>query len=117
MVTCYMLVYVDDILCMHEDQDSVLKVLAKYLALKPDLLGTPDIYLCNKLKLMQLENVIWAWGINPSKYVREAVKNCKDYVPEHLPPQCWLLKLAPNPFPTTYEPYDFSPELHPDLAS
>ncbi len=32
----YMLVYVDDILCIHEDPDSVLKVLNKYFPLKPD---------------------------------------------------------------------------------
>ncbi len=29
----YMLVYVDDILCIHEDPDSVLKVLNKYFPL------------------------------------------------------------------------------------
>ena len=114
----YMLVYVDDILCIHEDPDSVLKVLNKYFPLKPDSVGAPDIYLGAKLKLMQLDNGVWAWGISPSKYVREAVKNCKDYVSEHLPPQYRLPKLAPNPFPTKYEPgIDVSPELDPDLAS
>ncbi len=67
---------------------------------------------------MQLENGVWTWGISPSKYVREAVKNCKDYVSEHLPPQYRLPKLAPNPFPTKYEPgINVSPELDPDLAS
>ncbi len=36
----------------------------------------------------------------------------------HLPPQYWLPKLAPNPFPTKYEPgTDDTPELDPDLAS
>ncbi len=92
----FMLVYVDDILCIHEDPDSVLKVLNKYFPLKPDSVGSPDIYLGAKLKLMQLENGVWAWGISPSKYVREAVKNCKDYVSKHLPPQYKLTKLSPK---------------------
>ncbi len=81
-------------------------------------MGAPDIYLGTKLKLMQHENGVWAWGISPSKYVREAVKNCKDYVSEHLPPQYKLPNLAPNPFLTKYESgIDISPELDPDLAS
>ncbi len=55
-------------------------------------------------------------SVHPS--VQEAVKNCKDYVSEHLPPQYRLPKLAPNPFSTKYEPgIDVSPELDPDLAS
>ncbi len=107
-----MLVYVYDILCIHDDPDSVLKVLNKYFPLKPDSVVAPDIYLGAKLKLMQLENGVWAWGISLSKHVQETVKNCKDYVSEHLPPQYRLPKLAPNPFPTKYEPgIDVSPEL------
>ncbi len=56
----YMLVYVNDIPCINEDPDSVLKVLNKYFPLKPDSVGTPDIYLGAKLNLMELENEVWA---------------------------------------------------------
>ncbi len=113
-----MLVYGDNILCIHKDTDSVLKVLNKYFPLKPDSVGTPDIYLGAKLKIMQHESSIWAWVISPSKYVREAVWNCKGYVSEHLPPQYLLPKLAPNPFLTKYEHViDISPKLDPNLAS
>ncbi len=86
----YMLVYVDNILCIHKDPNSVLKVLKKYFPLAPDSVWTPDIYLGAKLKQLQVENGFWAWGISPSKYVREA--------------QFWLPALVPNPFPTMYEP-------------
>ncbi len=56
--------------------------------------------------------------ISPSKYVREAVKNCKDCVSEHLPPQYRIPKWTPHPFPTKYElGIDFSPELDPDIVS
>ncbi len=44
-----MLVYVDDILCIHEDPNGVLKLLNKYFPLKPDSVGTPAIYLSSKL--------------------------------------------------------------------
>ncbi len=66
----YILVYVNDILCIHEDPHSVLKVRNKYFPLKPESVGAPDIYLGAKLKLMQLKNGIWAWGISPSKYIQ-----------------------------------------------
>ncbi len=64
---------------------------------------------------MQLENGVWAWGLSPSKYVQEAVCNCKKYVDENLPKFCKLTRLAPNPFPTEYRPeLDMSPELPPE---
>ncbi len=60
----YMLVYVDNIQCIHEDPDSVLKVLNNYFPLKPDSVGAPDVYLGAKVKPMQLENGVWVWGIS-----------------------------------------------------
>ncbi len=68
-----MLVYIDDILCMNNDPPRVLKVLNKYFPPRPDSVGTPDIQLGAKLKLIQLENGVWAWDISPSKYAREAL--------------------------------------------
>ncbi len=113
-----MLVNIDDILCTHKDPDSILKVLNTYFPLKPNSVGASDIYLGAKHKLMQLNNGVWTWGISPSKYVREVVKNCKEYISEHLPPQYRLPKLAPNQFLTKYEPgTDVSPKSNPDLAS
>ncbi len=53
----YMLVSIDDILCIHKDPDGVLKVINKYFYLKPDSIGTPDIYLGVKLKWSKLENL------------------------------------------------------------
>ncbi len=41
----YMLVDVHDILCIHDDLDSVFTKLDKYFLLKPDSIGKPDIYL------------------------------------------------------------------------
>ena len=114
----YILIYVDNILCIHDDPDSVLLQLDKYFLLKPDSVGEPDIYLGAKLKLMQLENGVWVWGLSLSKYVQEAVHNCKKYVEENLPKFYKLTQLAPNPFPTDYSTeLDVTPELPPEHAS
>ncbi len=95
----YTLIYVDEKLCIQDDPDSVLVWIDKYFPLKPDLVGEPDLYLGAKLKLMQLENGVWAWGLSPSKYVEEVVQSCKKYVEENLPKFYKLTCLASNPFP------------------
>ncbi len=61
----YMSINVDDILCINDDSDSVPPKLGKYFLLKPDPVGEPDVYLQAKLKLMQLKNGVWAWGMGP----------------------------------------------------
>jgi hypothetical protein len=70
----YILCYVDNILCVHHDPMSVLNLINGYMPLKPSLVGDPDIFLSAKLKMTQLDNGIWAWGLSPSKYVAQAVK-------------------------------------------
>ncbi len=108
----------DDILCIHDDPDTILTQKDKYFPLKPDSVGEPDIYLGAKLKLMQLENGVWAWGLSPSKYVQEALRNCKKYIGENLLGFYKLMQLVPNPFRTDYQPeLDVSPELPPEHAS
>ncbi len=51
---------VDDILCISTDPDSVLTQIDKYFLLKPDSVDEPDVCFGAKLKLMQLENGVWA---------------------------------------------------------
>lgn len=52
----YILRYIDDILCVHDDPDSISTQLDKYFPHKPDSVGEPEIYLGAKLMPMQLEN-------------------------------------------------------------
>ncbi len=67
---------------------------------------------------MQLENGAWRWGLSPSKYIQEAIQNCKKYLEENLTKFYKLTRLAPNPVPTDYWPeLDTSPELPPEHAS
>jgi hypothetical protein len=76
------------------------------MLLMPSLVGDPDIYLSAKLKMTQLENGIWAWGLSPSKYVAQAVKNCAKNLTDKLNNHFHLPQQADNPFP-----YDYCPEL------
>jgi hypothetical protein len=102
----YILCYVDDILCVHHDSMSVLNPINGYMPLKPSSVGDPDIYLGAKLKLTQLGNGIWAWGLIPSKYVAQAVKNSAKHLTDKLNNHFRLPQRADNPFP-----YDYYPEL------
>ncbi len=58
-----MLVYINDILCRNDDLESALAKLDTYFPLKLDSVGESDVYLGAELKLTQLENVGWAWGL------------------------------------------------------
>ena len=114
----YILCYVDDILVIHHDSMSVLNKIDKFMKLKPDSIGDPDIYLGAKLKLMQLENNIWCWGISPSKYVKEAVRNCEEHLKTHFRGKYGIVKSAPNPFVMGYEPaMDISTECDVEEAT
>ena len=116
----YVLIYVDDVMVVHHDAESVLQMIDKYFLLKPSSIGEPDIYLGAKLKKMQLENGVWAWASSPARYVKEAVKNVEKYL-EDLNDARWKLptrKEIANPFPMDYAPeMDVTPVLEPDLAS
>ncbi len=80
----YILCYVDDILCIHHDPMSVMNKINGYLPLKPSFVGDPDIYFGTKLKQTQLPNWVMAWGLSPSKYVVQAVKNCQLHLTDKL---------------------------------
>ena len=77
-----------------------------------------DIYLGTQLKETQLPNGVWAWGMSPSKYVQQAVKNCESQLLNEFHGRYKLPTQADNPFPTTYEPeMDVSDPLDPNHAS
>jgi Reverse transcriptase (RNA-dependent DNA polymerase) len=77
---CYVLLYVDDILCIHHDAVSVLNEMDWYFLMKPGSIGDPDVYLGAKLQQTVLSNGVVAWGMSSSKYVQEAVKNVELYL-------------------------------------
>ena len=115
----YVLIYVDDVMVIHHDTESVVRRIDKYFKLKPSLIGNTGIYLGSQLKYMQLENRVWALATIPSRYVKESLANAENYLDE-LADTCWNLpkKRAENPFIEDYalEMYE-TPTLEHDLAS
>ena len=63
----YVLIYLDDVMIIHHDAESVLRRIYKYFMLKPSLIFDPDIYLGSKLKKTRLENGLWKCEKQTSK--------------------------------------------------
>ena len=55
---CYasVLIYVDAVMVIHHDAESLLSRIDKYFKIKPSSIGEPDIYFGNKLEKTRLEN-------------------------------------------------------------
>jgi hypothetical protein len=76
------------------------------------------MYLGAKLKITQLNNGVWAWGMSPSKYIKEAVSNCKKHLKENYDDRYTLPTQTADPFLMGYEPeLDKTPTLDPDRAT
>ena len=43
------------------------------------------MYLGAKIRKIKMPSGVYAWGISPSKYVQEAVRNCEDYLKKNYP--------------------------------
>jgi hypothetical protein len=50
------------------------------------------------LQKTRLKNGIWAWGLGPSKYVAQAVKNFEKHPTDKLRSRYQLPQRADNPF-------------------
>ena len=113
----YVLRYVDDCLCIHHSAEEDLNKIDKVFKMKAGSILDPDIYLGAKVKPMKMNNGVPAWAISPSKYVNEAVNNCKKWVQENMPGHKQDNR-ATNPFPTDYDPdLDITNELDEDKAT
>jgi hypothetical protein len=113
----YVLCYSDDILCVHHAAMKQLRELDYYFKMKPGSLGDPDFYLGGKLRNQQLNNGVHAWGISPSKYVQEAVKNVEAFIKKTFNGRT-LIKKAPTPFENDYHPeLDTTPVLNATQAN
>jgi hypothetical protein len=113
----YILIYVDDILCVHHDPGSPLAKLDEYFKMNEGSIKVPTFYLVAKLKKTVLPNGVVAWVMSSSKYVHSAVQNVKEYLAA-LPGDQKLMKKASGPFSGGYKPeLDESPELDPTRAN
>ena len=76
----YVLLYVDDCLCICHNAEQELHKIDKFFKMKDGSIGNPDIYLGAKVKQMELRNGVKAWASSSSKYIQEAVQNCEKYL-------------------------------------
>jgi len=107
----YILLYVDDVLCIHHDGEKTINIIDRYFKMKDGSIGDPDMYLGAKLRKTRLPNGVEAWATSPSKYVNEAVKNVESYLMKEYDGRT-LKKRAGAPFIPGYKPeLDLSPEL------
>ena len=112
----YILLYVDDCLCIHEDAKTKLLELDRYFKMKPGSISDPDIYLGAKVKPTRLPNGVIAWGLSSSKYVQEGVRTIESYLEKHGGHK--LKKRVSAPFPSDYHAeLDATPELNPEFAN
>ena len=99
----YVLLYVDNCLCICHNAEQELDKIEKFLKMKDGSVGDQDIYLVAKVKKMVLPNGVKAWALSSSTYIQEAVQNCEKYL-EHSMNGRKLTQKALNPFPGDYDP-------------
>ena len=98
----YILLYVDDCLCISDNPKPVLLQFDKYFPIKPASLGPPKTYLGGTVSNIHLPNGVHAWVFIPSQYVHGSVKSAE----EHLEKE-WkklITKKPGTPIPTSYSP-------------
>jgi hypothetical protein len=108
----YLLLYVDDCLCVSEHPREALMEINEYFPMKPSSVGPPKIYLGAKIGKVQLPNGVDAFAVSTSQYIQEAVRN----VEAHLEKRGMTLGRASSaPISKDYRPeLDTSPELDSD---
>ena len=112
----YILLYVDDVLCVHHNAGEALQKIDYYFTMKKESIGDPSMYLGAKVCKVTLNNGVECWGLSPSKYVQEAVKTVEKHLNDKY--NTGLPKKVRTPYPKDYRPeLDLSPELGPSEAS
>ena len=98
----YILLYVDDCLCISENPKPALLQVDKNFPIKPASLGPPKTYFRGTVSKIQLPNGVHAWAFSSSPYAHEAVKTME----EHLEKvgKTLISKKPGTPIPTTYSP-------------
>ena len=61
----YILLYVDDCLCISEDPESIMRnEIGKYLKVREASINEPDIYLGGKVRKVELETRVECWAFS-----------------------------------------------------
>ena len=62
--------YTDDVLCISENAEYILRDIGKYFELNPGSVGPPKIYPGGHVRKVKLDNGVEAWDFIASQYVR-----------------------------------------------
>jgi hypothetical protein len=112
-----LLMYVDDILCVHHDPGTTLYKLDEYFKMKQFSIQVPTLFLGATLKKTVLPNGVVSWGMSSSNYVQYNVQNVQEYLTAP-PGDKKFLKKAPVPLTGGYMPeLDESPEFDPAMVN
>jgi hypothetical protein len=113
----YILIHVNDIICVHHNPGDEIVRLDKYFKMKDGSIQEPTFYLGEKLKKTVLPNGVIDWGMSSSRYVNAAVQNVHEYLATSAGGQT-LKKNDIAPFPVDYrQEMDVTPELSPAMAN
>ena len=82
----YLVVYVDDVLCIHHNPTSTMKQLGELFRLK-DGVETPSLYLGTDIRKWDYESEDgqWkqCWAMGSQGYIKEAIRVCKSHMEKH----------------------------------
>ena len=67
----YVLIYVDDVMVIHHDDEIIIRRIDKHFNLKTSSIGDAKIYLGAKSKKTRLDNRVWIWANSTERYVKE----------------------------------------------
>jgi hypothetical protein len=79
----YILIYVDDILCLHHDPGTSLAQIDKYFKMQPCSIMEQTFCLGANLKKTVIPNGVVDRGMSSSKYFQAAVQNVQEYLKEN----------------------------------
>jgi hypothetical protein len=112
----YILIYVDNILCVHHDPGTSLAHIDKYFKMKPGSIMETTFYLGAKLKKTVMPNGVVDWSMSSNKYVQAAVQNVQEYLKNNGDRK--LKKKVSAPFEVTCRAdIDEIPVLGPEMAN
>ena len=111
----YVLLYVDDVICISENAEKVIRdEIGRDWELKDESIGPPSKYLGGLLREVTLSNGVQAWAFGSSQYVKAAVANVQEHFRKLNGSKIWancLPKRVQTPLSCDYRPeIDISPE-------
>ena len=97
----YLLCYVVDNLCIHQEADFMIEWLYKFFPFKHQQYRYVPGW---EVMQDQLHDRVWAWAMSSTKYDLEAVKNCTVNSSSNYGGKFRVSRKAKNPFMMGYDP-------------